>query len=576
MKDNIYEAIIRLPEHLITDDIYQAGIEEGDIRLINVLPKSHQTPEVINRLINSKSWSFHSFDIENIPAHCITQEVCDCAVDRSKDNYSKIPDNYKSIKMTLLLMVSLRSNLQLLQSIPKTAWNTEALYKGINSLYGSTNSTGNRHGYTNYGANKESEMREIQILLHYFPVALKDKGFYHGLFTETKMSGADIEFLTPDKYKDKAYWDLMAAKDFNRVPVEKYTYNILLSGISNKSSLSVDDIFDERKLRGNFYHLINDQIADIAVKDSPYNFKKLPLHLQTTERLLFTIQNNHNYSHYDSMLNNEECIHLLTSDVCKELVKSQVYSLPKFPEKIWNIDFIQFCMTNAPHFYWFKQLPTKLQTQEIVNAAIDYYEGNIQYVHPVFINSGLAMKIFRSNENFKEHLPQKYFQDFESMTGLDTKFYGGETTFIEMKEKRENFTWCKVGNTYIGFYNTGNYRNATSHVVMTRAEYPGEKPQVIFERRINTFHKTWLEKQIADYDHKFSKPTIGRGLKNYQLNQYYDVEVEESTNGITLYKNTFRGETVVYIACQDGNIHVAYNRKDALAYFKPQVCAIAS
>ena len=49
MKQNIeiYKAIANLPQELITPEIAAAGIEEGDIKLLDHLPHKYLTSEII-------------------------------------------------------------------------------------------------------------------------------------------------------------------------------------------------------------------------------------------------------------------------------------------------------------------------------------------------------------------------------------------------------------------------------------------------------------------------------------------------------------------------------------------------
>ena len=79
------------------------------------------------------------------------------------------------------------------------------------------------------------------------------------------------------------------------------------------------------------------------------------------------------------------------------------------------------------------------------------------------------------------------------------------------------------------------------------------RPEVVFDKAIGTFHKTWLEKMVADYDRGFTKPVVESGLKKLQTNGYYNVKLLETTpSGIKIFRNLFLDYTVSYIAEKDG------------------------
>ena len=90
---DICKAIANLPEELITPEIAAAGIEEGDIGLLDYLPHKYLTGEVILAIINKneKSYSWQSFSLSRIPVQLRLQEVCDFAVNKDISNFSDVP-----------------------------------------------------------------------------------------------------------------------------------------------------------------------------------------------------------------------------------------------------------------------------------------------------------------------------------------------------------------------------------------------------------------------------------------------------------------------------------------------------
>jgi hypothetical protein len=228
-------------------------------------------------------------------------------------------------------------------------------------------------------------------------------------------------------------------------------------------------------------------------------------------------------------------------------------------------------MENGKSFHWFTQIPQCLQTQEIVNAAVNYWSYYVQYAHPAFINSHLAMQLFRERSDVKKYLPEKYFTDFMQTTGLPEEFFGGETTFMKLKNEKKDYTWCQIGNSYIGFYQRGSYSNSASFVIMTRASAGDGQPEVIFNRRVGSFHKSWLEKMIADYDSCFIKPVAGKTLKEVQVNLYCGVEPAGVKDGIEIFRSAFMGETVGFTGRKGGKIIHCETKEEVFSAFREEI-----
>jgi hypothetical protein len=213
-------------------------------------------------------------------------------------------------------------------------------------------------------------------------------------------------------------------------------------------------------------------------------------------------------------------------------------------------------------------MPQRFQTQEIVNQVLKERKDYLQYVHPAFINSRLAMEFFRFNGRMKSCLPEKYFTGFVQTTGLPEEFFGGETAFMNLKENRPHYSYCQIGNTFIGYCTDGRYSNAASFVILTRASSCGGQPQAVFNRRVGSFHKTWLEKMIADYDRDFVKPTVGKALKDVQPNLYCGVETAGVKDGVEFFRITFRGETIAFAGRKGGAVLHRETREEVVAGFQ--------
>jgi hypothetical protein len=553
-------AIKYLPEEYFTPEIVEAVINLGDVEALNYLPSGYLTSENISALIEKGSKSWRSFDLEKIPVHFRTEKVCSSAVKSKKNNYQYVPDAVKTQEITDEIIGTIGTNMQLLEYIPRDAWNEENVYNGLSSIYSQSN-----YQYSKTIASFD-KFRQLQVLLAHVPAKIKNRRFYSGLFSATTIPAQELQSIIPHKYKNESYYLLLAEKDFSQVPADKYSREIFLAAMKSRR-ISIGNFFRKGFLNDKFFSVLDDKLADAVVERFPQYFEDLPVRFLTVERLLFTIESNPDYSSYKPLTRDKS---LLTKPVCEALVKLN-RDLPEFPDEIWDEDFVNYCQSHPSSFKWFEQMPQRFQTQETVNRALKHRRYYIQYVHPSFINSRLAMSLYRDDKRLKNYLPEKFFADFTAQTGLPEEFFGGETTFMELKNEKRDYTCCQIGNSYIGFYRNDNYRDAASYVIMTRATSQDTQPEVVFNRRVGSFHKTWLEKMIADYDRDFIKPAVGKSLKEVQLSPYYGVEAAGKKDDILLYRNTFRGETVAFVAKKGNLAFSGDTREAAVSQFKEKV-----
>lgn len=70
----------------------------------------------------------------------------------------------------------------------------------------------------------------------------------------------------------------------------------------------------------------------------------------------------------------------------------------------------------------------------------------------------------------------------------------------------------------------------------------------MFDVPVGTFHRTWLEKIVAENDPRFVKPRVDKALKAVQAVCYYGVEKLKDLNRTEIFRNTFMGETIGYCA----------------------------
>ena len=84
--------------------------------------------------------------------------------------------------------------------------------------------------------------------------------------------------------------------------------------------------------------------------------------------------------------------------------------------------------------------------------------------------------------------------------------------------------------------------------MMTRTDSRYCTPGKVFDVPVGTFHRTWLEKIVAENDPLFVKPRVDKSLKAVQAICYYGVEKLKDLNRTEIFRNTFMGETIGYCA----------------------------
>lgn len=550
---DICKAIANLPEELITPEIAAAGIEEGNIELLDHLPHKFLTGAVILGIINKneKSYSWQTFSLSRIPEELRTQEVCDFAVNKDIDNFSHVPANNRTSEMLKKMVFDVDKGIRYLHLFPEILWDTTFAYAGINDAYSShTQSYHYRGGYHTSGTN---DIKMVQVFLTFVPVTIKTQKFYEGLFTGTKLSPEHIDLLTPAKYKHRSYYMQMASRKFSLIPQNRYRYEIFMAAMTENSKNSVDNLFSEQ-IKPYLFACLDNAMADHIVTVSAEHFKKLPKKFQTSKRLKLAIDSFNGYYGYNLVDSTHE--HLFTESVCQAFIRKNK-DYPEFPKHIWTHTFIEYCMQHGPSFRWFEQMPKHLQTPDIVHKAIENNTGCLAYARPELISLEQAQELFRQSEYTHQYIPEHFYTEFTEQTGLPKEFFGGEISFHSFRESKINYTYCKLGHCYLGFYQYGRYGSPT-RLIMTRRTPHFIRPETVFDRTIGTYHSTWLEKLIADYDPCFTKPAIVKGLKEYQINGYYCVEKIETYKAHTIYVNTLLGERISYSVKRNGRVKFSH------------------
>lgn len=540
---NICKAIASLPDELVTPEIAAAGIEEAHIELLDHLPHHYLSGEVILSIINKneKSYSWQSFTLSRIPEQLRTREVCDFAVNKNIDNFPDVPADNRTPDMLKKMITHIKIGIRYLHLFPARYWDTTLVYAGINDAYSCHAQNYNFRG--RYQISGTNDIKMVQLFLTFVPKNLLNRCFYEGLFSNTKLSPEHIALLTPGKYKLRSYYRQMATKQFDLIPEVQYNYETFMAALAEDSKTSVQDLFSQ-KLKPYLFACMDDAMADRIVTVSADYFKQLPSVFQTSSRLERAIDAYTGYYSYN--LVDDTYSHLFTKSVCQAFIRAD-RECPKLPEQIWTPAFIEYCLQYGPSFHWFQQMPAHLQTPDIVHKALETNAANLQYARPKLISLEQAQKLFRSSEYTHKYIPEYFYIGFTEQTGLPKEFFGGQLSFPSFRERKAKYTYCKLGHCYLGIYHYGRCGSPT-RLVMTRRTPHSIRPETVFDRTIGTYHSTWLEKVIADYDPCFTKPSVPRELKEYQVNGYYLVEKVGTYKGTTIYQNTLLDERITYAA----------------------------
>lgn len=278
MQKNLIQAIKYLPVEFYSDEIIHAAILLGDTELINYFPDKYLTQDNLSKIIqNNKSGG--RFSLEKIPVELRSGDVCKIAVKNSVSNFMHVPEKEKTAEMLYCVMNIIRNHMEYLDMVPSPLWDTEAVFKGIQNIYtrSSSSTYGKRNRYFTAPCDTEKEkFIKLQILLYSVPAKIKNKKLYHGLYNISNMGVSVIEDITPRRFKDDAYYALMAKAEFYRVPLDKITYGMFLEAINNHK-ISYDDMLGENsEYKPLFDKYADAKIADALAKHSAYAFGELP------------------------------------------------------------------------------------------------------------------------------------------------------------------------------------------------------------------------------------------------------------------------------------------------------------
>lgn len=532
MYKSIKVALEYLPEEFVTQEMVNEAVKCKDVEVLSYIPQRFLNTQLIEQVIANCDNCWHSFKLKHIPEECRTESVCAYAVKKSWRNIYAVPTHIMTREMALKVVQNCAGDLDILSAIPAHMWDNELAIEAMVSLIGNVHRIGD---YTN-------AIMRVEIVLGYLPASLKTQKLFTAMLQREALDVLCVDRATPTKFKNKLYYQYLAKRDLSMVPHKYISYEVLYAAVFSEHNNKVHNEY----VLGHYLHLLDDRLADQLVRRYAYVFKTLPDKFRTAKRLVLAIDSSTRDSY--TLINTEDSkdSRLLTVEVCKAFVR-RGGSCPTFPQKVWTRKFVEYCEENCKSYQWFEQMPTEFQTPKNTQAAFDYNSYNIRYFLKRFITPAMAKSVYRENY-YNCWVPKHFISEFVKQTGLSEKFYGGERSLLTLKNNHEDYTYCKIGNTYIGFYYTDKYNPNTARLIMTRAESRYCKPSRVFECGVSTFHRTWLEKIVAENDPLFEKPKVDKSLRAVQALGYYGVEKIKDIKRTEIFRNTFLGETIGYCA----------------------------
>lgn len=539
---NIVKAVSQLPENLITPEIVQAAAKEHNPKLLQYLPAKYISQELIDLIFETeKNDDGDKWNLSYIPAKSRTYHICLQAVKNKIENINDVPAEHRHGEI-LHEVLGQREVLRLLPLIPASSWTKQHATMLIKYIW-------YHHGFCPYKSDKWlNACMKVQIALSFVSPAIRNFSFYLHLLSKETIPASMVHEIIPSKFKSHKYYIILAEKDATLVPEHKFDYEVFRAALCpNKNQTHC--LLNNKQLCQRLMEYLDDTLADAIARTAPRWFSSLPKPFRTAKRLQMAIENDSNHCYDSHLLDENKDRRLLTKKVCETYIRHS-YCYPKFPAKVWTPAFVDYCVKQSKSLRWLEQVPRHLITWEASTRVFKENTAYMDYLPLFFITPERAKRYFRENPNNKKELPQRYFKDFSEHTGLPWEFFGGEVSLLQLKHQRLNYTYCRIGTTYIGFY----WEDSDKHykVIMTRASNRYMPAELVFEEEVSTFHKTWLEKLLSDNDPKFVKPKVDKSLLDVQAISYYGVQPMKNILGTEIFCNTFMEQPIGYCARKEG------------------------
>lgn len=534
---NIVEAVALLPEELLTGEIIEAAAARHNPALLEYLPPKYRTPEIIETIFEQEGRSWERWSLERIPEECRTYNICLRAVGSRKENLRFVPVPHRTPEL-LREALDNRDVLHLLPLVPVPAWNRELAYVALNRIASSV-------PYRESKYDTERTERAAQVLLSFVPHGIRNVKFYLGMLEQEVLPPEMALKITPRRFQTRRFQAALATADYKLIASDKYDRELFRAALFSPQKQAFR-IMRNTAYRERLCACLDEELADRIAAQSPHDFNLLPPSFRTSQRLLLALESLPDGGCNGFELKGKEDERLLTAGVCRALVRKCGYDLPQLPARVWNQSFATYCAEHAASSRWIEQAPRHLISWQIGTKIYEQATHLIGHLPKRMITPERAQALCREDFRYMEDIPQHYLTEFSRYTGLPAEFYGRQVSLAALKESKASFHYCRIGTTYIGLYKTDSYHNDSYRLMMTRAANRYIGAEQVFDKPVGTFHRTWLEKLVAENDPLFRKPKVDAALRDVQAVGYYGVELLRTAMGASFYRNTFMGEAVGY------------------------------
>lgn len=547
MKDvNVTKAISCLPEKFITMEMAEMAAAEHRAELVNYLPEPMITPKILDMIFENEYSGWESWNLSRIPEEKRNRDICLRAVKADRKNFPYVPEKYRNgdIIETLFRYGSFLDSLHI---IPESSWNIQTVASGLYSLCRSIqNSRGSWKGH--YTSDREGLdfIRTAKVMLSFVPPRAKGFRLWKRLIREERISIHTIDKIIPKCFKQSEYYRRWCIQSIGEVDTRWLDYDTVWKAISEKAG-NIQDLIKSPRHYKWFSEHADDAMADKVAEGVPELFSRLPEKFRTEERLIRVLDGKKEINDYYFPISPE----LVTDKVCRALARRDSF-YPDIPKEIWTKELAEYMTEHGRSFKWLSKMPKELQDRNIADRVMAEKPEYFCYLRKEFITNEMSMNLCRQNVHNVSHFKERS-TEFSRYTGLPAEFYGCETELENIRERGDNRRYCRIGLTYIALQRCEKrYGEYEYYLIMTRHANRYLPARTVFRKRIDTFHRTWLEKTVCDNDPEFRMPKVEKELKDVQAMRYYDVQHIRTILGCDIYRNTFMGQTVEYCIRKNG------------------------
>lgn len=544
-KINMTTAISYLPEEFITMEMAETAAKEHRAELIDYLPESMITPQILDTIFEGEHSGWESWDLSRIPEEKKNRIICLRAVKTNRNNFSHVPEKYRNGDI-LEALFGHGCFLNYLPVIPESSWNVRTVTHGLYTLYRRIQNPGEAWRRNHTPGQDQHFIRTAKVMLSFVPSRAKRFSLWKKLVGEEYINSHTIDKMIPKCFKQSEYYRRRCIQSVSEVDTRWLDYDTVWKAISEKTR-NIYDLMKSPRHYEWFSQHADDVMADKVAEEVPEMFNRLPEKFRTEERLIRVLDGKKEIDRYCFPIKPE----LMTDGVCRALARRDSF-YPDIPKEIWTKDLVEYMTEHGRSFRWLSKMPKDLQTRKLADRVLAEKPEYFCYLRKEFITNEMSMHLCRQNVQNIDHFKERA-TEFSRYTGLPAEFYGCETEPENIRERGDNRRYCRTGLTYIALQRCEKrYGEYEYHLIMTRHANRYLPASTVFRKRIDTFHRTWLEKTVCDNDPEFRIPKVGKDLKDVQAMRYYDVQHIRTILGCDIYRNTFMGRTVEYCIKKNG------------------------